>query len=67
MHPGHMRRVEEIVDDIEIVAGDIHAAALGAPPSRIVIVRYFENPVSVGLVGVAHPDPQNAPAVLDRI
>ena len=67
MHPGDMRRVEQIVDDIEIMAGDIHAAARGAAPGRIVEIRNVDDPVRVGVFGRAHPDPQQAPAVLHRI
>ena len=67
MDPGHMRRVEKIVNHVEIMAGDIHAAAGRSSPSRVVIVRDVNDLHRIRLVGVPHPYPQQAPSVLDRI
>ena len=67
MDPGHMGRVEKVVDNVKIVAGDIHAATLRAAPCRVIIVRNLEDFVWVGLVGIAHPYPKDAPAVFDRV
>ena len=47
--------------------GRMAAATLRAAPCRVIIVRNLEDFVWVGLVGIAHPYPKDAPAVFDRV
>ena len=67
MDPGDMRRVEQIVDDVKIMAGDIHAAAGGPAPGRVVIIRNLDDAVRVCRRLITHPDPQDPPAINHRI
>ena len=67
MDPGDMGRVQQVVDHIKIMTIDVHAAAGRAAPCRIVEILNGENIIRIGGRRVPHPDPQDAPAILNRI
>jgi hypothetical protein len=62
-----MRRVQKVVGHVKIVAIKRHAVAAIQPPGRIAPMVHIENQRRIGLVSIAHPDPHQAVAFMDRI
>jgi hypothetical protein len=58
-----MRRVEQVVREVKIVAGTIHRAADGVAPGGVVEIFDGDDLAGVGARWIAHPDPKQSPLV----
>ena len=67
MHPGHVRGVEQVVHQPEVVAAHGHAVALGQPPAGVVVVLDVDDGVVARQRRVAHPDEEQSVAVAHRV
>src|SRR6266851_325707 len=58
MNPGDMRRVQQIVGHVEVIAIDRHRIAVSDAPGRIAVVIDAEDRRRLRQLRVAHPDPE---------
>ena len=67
MDPGDVRRIEQVVGDVQVVAIDGHVVAIGRSPLGVSPMLGLEDVGRVGAICVAHPDPQQSVARFDGV
>ncbi len=67
MDPGNVGRIEQVVGHVEVVAVERHRLAAIDAPGRVIEIFHLENVLRVGLVRLAHPDPEQAVALMDGV